>query len=121
MLSGRKAILLAGVVGLVAIVVASLIPANMQIRLGLHWLIEHFLIFFVTTAIFCRASQKPLLVGGLMMLVSPTLEAIQGLTPDRTPDLQTALSGAAGALSGALFVKAVTVSWRRRPKAPEAA
>lgn len=95
-----------GAAALGAIVVASLIPADLQLRTGLHWLTEHFLIFFVTTAIFCGAWQRPLFVGTLMMLVSPMLEAMQGLTPDRTPDLPTALSGAAGALSGALFMKA---------------
>ena len=38
-----KWIALCGAVVLIAAVVASLIPANMQIRTGLHWQVEHFL------------------------------------------------------------------------------
>jgi hypothetical protein len=37
------------------------------------------------------------------MAYAEVLEALQGLTPDRVPDLPTALSGAAGALSPALL------------------
>ena len=110
----KAATWLVGALALGAIVVASLIPADMQIRLGLHWLVEHFFIFAAATAMLACASRKPLLVGGLMMLVSPLLETLQGLTPDRTPDVQTALSGATGALTGALLVKLVmAVPWRR--------
>ena len=42
----------AGVVLLAAIVVATFVPAAWQVRLGLHWLLEHFLAYFVLTLVF---------------------------------------------------------------------
>ena len=83
---------LCGAVVLIVAVVASLIPANMQIRTGLHWQVEHFLVYFAATAIFCLAWPRPFIVAGVMMAFAALLEALQGLTPDRTPDLPTALS-----------------------------
>ena len=71
----------------------------MQIRTGLHWQVEHFLVYFIATAIFCLAWPRPLIVAGVMMVFSALIEAMQVLTPDRTPDLPTALSAAAGALT----------------------
>jgi hypothetical protein len=38
---------LCGAIVLIAAIVASLIPANMQIRTGLHWQVEHFLLYFL--------------------------------------------------------------------------
>ena len=87
---------------LAAIVVASLIPANLQIRTGLNWLTEHFLLYFVVTAIFCLAWPRPLIVGGVLAVFACLLEALQGLTPDRTPDLATAFAALGGVLSAAL-------------------
>ncbi|MGB6922067.1 MAG: hypothetical protein WBE08_01240, partial [Methyloceanibacter sp.] len=59
---------IAGAAALIAaIVVASLIPANMQLRTGLHWLVEHFLAYFALTALLCLAWPRPLLVGGALM------------------------------------------------------
>ena len=52
-----------GVIILIAAVVASLIPANMQIRTGLHWQVEHFLVYFTATANFCPACPRPFLVA----------------------------------------------------------
>ena len=74
-----------GAIILIAAVVASLIPANMQIRTGLHWQVEHFLVYFAATSIFCLAWPRPFIVAGVMMAFSALLEALQGLTPDRTP------------------------------------
>jgi hypothetical protein len=39
------------------------------------------------------------------MAFAALLEALQGFTPDRVPDLPTAFSGAAGVLSAALLAK----------------
>ena len=109
---------LAGSVALIAaIVVASLIPANMQLRTGMGWLTEHFLAYFALTALFCLAWPRPLLVGGALMVFSGALEALQGLTPDRVPDLPTALAGAGGALLAALLATLIIHAARRlRPK-----
>jgi hypothetical protein len=45
-----------------------------------------------------------------MIAVSALLEALQGLTPDRTPDLPTALSTAAGALTAGVLAKLVILA-----------
>ena len=105
-----KWIALCGAVVLIAAVVASLIPANMQIRTGLHWQVEHFLVYFLATSIFCLAWPRPFIVAGVMIAVSALLEALQGLTPDRTPDLPTALSAAAGALTAGVLAKLVILA-----------
>ncbi len=39
----------AGAVLLVAVAADSLVPVAFQVRLGLHWLIEHFLAYFAVT------------------------------------------------------------------------
>ena len=98
------------VIILIAAVVASLIPANIQIRTGLHSHVEHFLFYFIATAIFCVAWPRPFIVAGVMMAFSALLEALQGLTPDRTPDLPTALSAAAGALTAEVLAKLVLLA-----------
>ena len=101
-LSQTRALALCGVALLVAIAVATLIPAGWQIRTGLHWLIEHFLVYFAVTTLICIAWQRPLLVSATLMLLAGLLEALQGLTTDRVPDLATAIFGAAGVVSGAV-------------------
>lgn len=98
----------AGVIA--AAIVASLIPANMQFGTGLHWQVEHFLVYFAATATFCVAWPRPFIVAGVMMAFSVLLEALQGLTPDRTPDLPTALAAAAGALTAGVLAKLVIVA-----------
>jgi hypothetical protein len=98
----------AGVVA--AAIVASLISASMQLRTGLHWQVEHFLVYFVATSIFCLAGPRPFIVAGVMMAFSALLEGLQGLTPDRTPDLPTALSAAAGALSAGVLAKLIIMA-----------
>lgn len=85
------------------IVYATLGPADWQVRLGLHWLIEHFLVFFVLTLLVCLLWPRPMLVAALMLPVAVGLEAAQGLTPDRTPDVATALVAAAAVAAAALL------------------
>jgi hypothetical protein len=95
------------------IAVASLGPADMQIRTGLHWLVEHFLAFSGAALILCLAWPRPVIVAGALMALSALLETLQGLTPDRVPDLPTALSGAGGALAGALAASLTLYAARR--------
>ena len=83
---------LAGALLLAAIVAATLVRADWQIRLGLHWLIEHFLAYFALMAIICLAWPRPMAVAALLVPCAVTLEALQGFTPDRVPDIPTALS-----------------------------
>jgi hypothetical protein len=106
-------IFIAGAVAVAIIAVASLVPANMQIRTGLHWLVEHFLAYVGAAFILCLAWPRPLIVAGVLMAVSALLEILQSLTPDRVPDLPTALSGAGGALTG--LVAKLMLRVRRNP------
>ena len=63
----------------------------------LGWKTEHFLGFLIVTFIARVAWPRPLIVGLALMATAGLLEALQGLTPDRVPDLPTALCGAGGA------------------------
>lgn len=99
----RGLLVVASVVMLVAIVTASLVPATWQVRLGLHWLVEHFLAFFTVTLLFCLAWRRPMRVAAIMLPLALAIETLQALTPDRTADLATALMAAAGVASAALL------------------
>jgi chromate transport protein ChrA len=77
---------------------AALGPANWQLRPMLGWKTEHFLGFFVITLVTCLAWPSLLIVGAALMAAAALFEILQGLTPDRTPDLMTAVCGAGGAL-----------------------
>jgi VanZ family protein len=107
----------AGVMLLATIAIATLMPAGWQVRLGLHWLIEHFLAYFAVTTIFCLAWRRPMRVAAVLLPVAVLLEAAQGLTPDRTPDLATALIAAAGVALAALLADLVLTLQKRRQKA----
>ena len=98
---------------LAAIVVASLVPAGWQVRLGLHWLVEHFLAYFSVTSIFCLAWPRPMVVAAVLIPLAILLEALQGLTPDRVPDFATALSAATGVAVAALLADLVITLGRR--------
>ena len=117
-----KLIAIAGALVLAAIVVATLIPANMQIRTGLHWQTEHFLIYFAATVLFCLAWPRPVIIGAVLVPFALLLETLQGLTPDRTPDLPTALAAAAGVLAAtfAAYLLAALFSALRRRKSAQA-
>ena len=103
-----------GVALLAAIAVATLVPAGWQIRLGLHWLVEHFLAYFAVTAIFCLAWPRPMTVAAVLLPVAIVLETAQGLTPDRTADPATALSAATGVAVAALLADLILALGKRR-------
>lgn len=105
---------IAGAVLLVAVAADSLVPVTVQIRTGLHWLIEHFLAYFALTLLFCLAWPRPFIVGVTLMAFAGSIEALQGLTSDRIPDLATAFCGAAGVAVGALLASLVTDVWQKR-------
>src|SRR4026209_1226384 len=92
-----------GAILIAAIAADSLVPVAWQVRSGLHWLAEHFLVYLAATSIFCLALQRPVFLVGVTMALAALLESLQGFTADRIPDLLTALSGVAGALAGALL------------------
>jgi len=115
--SASRWILFLGAAMVVAIVVDSLVPAAWQVRTGLHWLIEHFLAYFAVTFLLCLAWHRPVVVAGLLAGLAALLEASQGLTSDRVPDLATAFCGAAGVVVGALLADlAVGVRPLARPE-----
>ncbi|MGH6805008.1 MAG: hypothetical protein ACREC3_16845 [Methyloceanibacter sp.] len=94
---------------------ASLVPAGWQVRLGLHWLVEHFLAYFAVTALFCLAWPRPTVVAAGLIPLAVLLEALQGLTRDRVPDLATTLSAATGVAVAALLADlAITLRKRAR-------
>ena len=102
-----------GAVLIAAIVVASLVPAGWQVRLGLHWLVEHFLAYFAVSALLCLAWPRPMVVAAVLIPFAVLLEALQGLTPDRVPDLATTLSAATGVASAALLADLIMTLRRR--------
>jgi len=106
-----------GAILIAAIAADSLVPVAWQVRSGLHWLTEHFLVYLAATSIFCLALQRPVIVVGVAMALAALMEGLQGLTADRIPDLLTALWGVAGALAGALLATLLTKLLERR-KAP---
>ena len=118
-ITGSRWIRLCGAAAVAAIVVASLIPAKWRLRTGLPWQAEHFLAYFAVTSIFCLALPRPLVVAGSLMAFAALLELLQGLTPDRVPDLPTALSGAGGALAAAIIAKLVIRFRKRRISAQQ--
>jgi hypothetical protein len=73
---------------------ATLGPEAWQIRLGLPYLVEHFLAYFTLTIVVCLAWPRPLHVAAVLVPLAVVLEAAQGLTHDRTPDPARALSAA---------------------------
>lgn len=97
------------------IVYAALGPADWQVRLGLHWLVEHFLVFFSLTVLACIAYPRPMRVAAVLLPFAVGVELAQGLTPDRTPDIATALAAAAAVSLAALLADGV-LAWRNRRK-----
>ncbi|HET9273981.1 MAG TPA: hypothetical protein VFO09_06920 [Methyloceanibacter sp.] len=117
--SRSRSLTVAGAALIVLIAVAALIPAGWQVRLGLHWLVEHFLAFFTVTLVFCLAWKRPMAVAAVMLPVAVLIEAAQALTPDRTADLATALFAAAGVATAALCADLVLTLRKRAAAAPK--
>ncbi len=98
-----RLVALGGVLLLAAIAVATFVPAAWQVRLGLHWLAEHFLAYFAVTAVFCLATRRPMAVAAALVPIAVGLESLQALTADRVADVVTALFAAAGVAAAALL------------------
>src|SRR6478736_9821555 len=98
-----------------ALALASLLPTKWIPRTGLGWEDEHFIVYFATTIVLSLASRRPYVVGIALMIFAGVLEACQGLTPDRFPDLTSALSGVAGVISAASLVNFLIWARRRLP------
>jgi hypothetical protein len=111
---------IAGVVLLAAIVVATFIPAAWQVRLGLHWLVEHFLAYFTLTLVFSIATRRPMAVAATLLPVAILLETLQALTADRVADAATALFAASGVASAALLADLAMALGRKAASGPKA-
>jgi len=98
---------------LAAISVASLVPAAWQVRLGLHWLAEHFLAYFALATLFSVATRRPMAVAAALIPLAIVLESLQALTADRVADAATALFAAAGVASAALLADLGFALWRK--------
>ena len=103
-LSNSKGWIFLGAVALSAVALATLMPSEWVPRMGLHWLVEHFISYFALTIIICIALPRPVPVAAVLMVLAGVLEALQGATVDRTPDILSALSGAGAVLTAALLV-----------------
>jgi VanZ family protein len=110
----------AGVALLAAIVVATFVPAAWQVRLGLHWLLEHFLAYFTLTLVFSIATRRPMAVAAVLLPVAIILETLQALTADRVADAATALFAAAGVASAALLADGVMALGGKAASGPRA-
>jgi len=110
----------AGAALLAAIVVATLVPAAWQVRLGLHWLLEHFLAYFTLTLVSSIATRRPITVAAVLLPVAIVLETLQALTADRVADAATALFAAAGVASAALLADLVMALGGKAASGPKA-
>lgn len=119
MTSDRKARLtgLVGAAAFAAVAMAALLPTKWVPRTGLGWQVEHFSVYFATTLVLCIAFRRPYVVVISVILSSAILEVLQGLTPDRVPNLTTALCGAAGAISAAILIELFIRARGRRANA----
>ncbi|HET9934906.1 MAG TPA: hypothetical protein VFQ29_00410 [Methyloceanibacter sp.] len=110
----------AGAALLAAIVVATFVPAAWQVRLGLHWLLEHFLAYFTLTLVSSIATRRPITVAAVLLPVAIVLETLQALTADRVADAATALFAAAGVASAALLADLVMALGGKAASGPKA-
>ena len=117
MFPNRKWLLVGTALLAAAILFAALGPEGWQMRLGLHWLVEHFLAFFGLTVLACLAWPRPMVVAAVLLPFAVAVEAAQGLTADRTPDLATALVAAAAVALAALLADLVLSLREKRRKA----
>ena len=111
---------IAGVLLLAAIVVATFVPAAWQVRLGLHWLLEHFLAYFALTLVFSIATRRPMAVAAVLLPLAIILESLQALTADRVADAVTALFAAAGVAAAALLADLVMALGGKAASGPKA-
>jgi VanZ family protein len=101
----RSFLKLASVAVMVLVVIVALGPQKWQPRSGLGWQIDHFVGYFVITAMFCVAWPRPFVVGCALMAAAALIEGLQALTPDRSSYAPAALYGAGGALAAALLAE----------------
>jgi VanZ family protein len=108
---------LIGVVAFALVVYASLmLPDQLErMRTG-HWFTEHFVGYFIASAIICLGWRRRFLVAALLTVTAIVLEGLQALSPNHSANLLSVLGGASGAWLAALIVEAFkVVSNRGKP------
>ena len=118
-ISNRRVIWLrlCGAIAIAGLIFASLLlPAEWErLRTG-HWLMEHFLAYFVASLVICLGWPRPFVVAGALAVAAAILETLQGLTPNHSASVDLVMAGAAGALTAALIAKLTMVAWSRRAR-----
>lgn len=100
---------------IVLLVITGLGPEEWQPRTSLGWQIDHFVGYFVIALVFCFVWRRPALVVGVLTVFAAALEALQGLTPDRTPNIMAVVYGVGGVLTAA-FVAELVARRAGRPR-----
>lgn len=95
------------------VVITGLGPPSWQLRTSLGWEIDHLVGYFAITLLVLLAWPRPFVVGGSLMVFAMLLETLQGLTPNRSPNLMAAVYGVVGVLVTALVVE-LFIRIRRR-------
>ncbi len=90
---------------LILLVIAALGPESWTPRTPIGWQFDHFLGYFAITLLVCFAWPRPVIVGGILVVVAFVLEGLQAFTPDRTANLMAALYGAGGVLAAAFIAE----------------
>ena len=107
---------LCGVLAFALVVYASLmLPAQVErMRTG-HWFTEHFIGYFIASAIICLGWRRPFVVAGVLTVTAFVLEGLQALAPNHSPNLFSVLGGASGAWLAALIIEALKAAsnWSR--------
>src|SRR5215510_10139153 len=101
--SASKLAWVIGATALAAITVITLAPEQWVVLRSGYWMLDHFVGYFCLTLLVCSLYRRPFVVAVALTLLAGLLEALQGLTIDRTRDLLSALSGGGGVLTAALL------------------
>jgi len=107
MISLRSGSQVCGVAGVALLAFFALGPADWFPHTVLNFGLDHFLAFFVITSILIFGWPRPFLVGAVVAAIGISLESLQFLTSDRTPELMAGFYNALGAIAAALAAELV--------------
>lgn len=112
----RRALTAAGVVGILAILVLSLVPGDLRPHVVASDHLEHVLSYFLVMSAFgllAGSIRLPLAAAVLLASVAGLTEALQRYVPGRHAHMADALSSGLGILLGLLLSVAVMAMLRR--------
>jgi hypothetical protein len=99
-------------IAVAALAVAALMPGNLVPRTGLGYMFDHFSAYCTMAVVLCVISRRPYVVAGSLAVLAATLEALQGLTPDRSPDFTAPLAAITGAVCGVVLAELALLARR---------